>query len=42
MKECYARNNKEGRRHAYTIVEGGEPSQEKSYEEEIDQKEYFL
>ena len=41
-KECYERNKKEGRIHAFTVVEGGEPCQKKSSKEEHDRKEFYL
>ena len=37
-----ARKIKEGRIHASIVVEGGEPSQEKSSKEKDDQKQYLL
>ena len=42
IRDCDTRKRKEGRIHASTAVEGGEPSQKKSSKEEDDQKEYFI
>ena len=41
-RECHARKKNEQRLHASTIVEGGEPSQKKLFEEKDYQKEYLI